>query len=68
MILTVEEAKKKDCCSPAFLSTTAEIETGFCKGDKCMAWRWMPKEYYMRTGSSAPHGYCGLAGNLVEGT
>jgi hypothetical protein len=39
MKMTIEEAKKKDCCSPAYLEAT-DTETGYCKADGCMAWRW----------------------------
>lgn len=65
MLLTEEEAKKKDCWQ---LSPDKNEQPPYCTASKCMAWRWIKESKFIDCNptlkfkpQSEWKGYCGLA-------
>jgi hypothetical protein len=67
MLLTEEEAKRKDCC------TKTPEEFVHCQASNCMAWRWIEDSKWLNLDRKAKIdlkrqenwlGYCGLAGGV----
>jgi len=65
--MTEDEAKTKACFKAATFGGSQQLADGpgpNCIGSACMAWRWTmdPREAEAAWESTAPSGYCGLAG------
>lgn len=56
---TVEEACSRAC--PIALASVQVPIT--CRGDRCMAWRWMQSYDEGQSVSPSTKGFCGLAGS-----
>lgn len=64
MKMTESEASRRYC--PTSIQGGGDVT--FCRGDACMAWRWVPKAAaWVENGAKVSEitraeGYCGLAG------
>ena len=73
MMLTEDEAKKKDCplgsLNVLAAKASGEVPSDYlawckCTASECMMWHWHKLNDERKTVANSPLGYCGLAGRL----